>query len=809
MNPLRSLSFVAAFSIACALNVFASEELTIQHPNIAKVSIFAENPDIVTPTGIAVSPDGRVFVLENHTHQRPPKYVGPAKDRLLVFEDTDGDGAMDKRSIYHEGFEFTTDLLFAENGDLYATTRADVFRFPNAANLDKASSEPELIVHCETEGVYPHDGISGLAIDPGNPDWLYFGFGENLGFDYTFIGSDGVRFSGGGEGGSSYRCRLDGTGLEKLSTGHWNLFGMTFDLKGNLFATDNDPSSTPPNRLLNIIDGGDYGFEFRYGRSGRHPLTSWTGENPGTLGMVAPVGEAACGIISFGPNQALVASWGDNRVYLHTLKREGRGFTATRETFLSGSNLFRPVHFSYNQDATVLYLTDWAKSDYPVHGLGRIWRIELNTPIDLSPRPRDVPPEMTYAEAFDNLGSDDPYARTEAVRVVALNPRGDWRKIADPLARAHFAVALRRSDREYAATQIPDLLEDPDESVCFVATKWISDEKLVDYRSQMMEQLNRPNLGRKLMFAIMAAQQRLDGMRASDQPTPAQLRPILNDQAKPARLRALALSLMNEDDVAIDRLAIFTRDRSQEIRLEAVRNLASSDKAEAQAALAAVATDGNQSSQIRAEAILGLATNPIANKEILGQLSEDPNSIVATEALRALAAVGLKARELSPNPLASDTSQWATALDELPGKPDLDAGRRIFFHPKLATCATCHEMEGRGRRVGPDLTTINRQAGVDSEWLLTHILNPAETIAPQYQPWQIHLKDGSSKMGFVLRKGGIREAYLGFDGNEFAVRKPDIERTEELPITIMPPGLLAPLQPSEIRDLIAYLLQDK
>ena len=34
-------------------------------------------------------------------------------------------------------------------------------------------------------------------------------FGENLGVDYTFVGTDGVRISGGGEGGSTYRCRVD------------------------------------------------------------------------------------------------------------------------------------------------------------------------------------------------------------------------------------------------------------------------------------------------------------------------------------------------------------------------------------------------------------------------------------------------------------------------------------------------------------------------------------------------------------------------------------------------------------------------
>jgi putative heme-binding domain-containing protein len=152
-------------------------------------------------------------------------------------------------------------------------------------------------------------------------------------------------------------------------------------------------------------------------------------------------------------------------------------------------------------------------------------------------------------------------------------------------------------------------------------------------------------------------------------------------------------------------------------------------------------------------------------------------------------------------------SDWKVMLDKLPGKANPVTGQRLFFHPRLARCSSCHQMEGRGRRVGPDLTTIHRQAGVDATWLLTHILKPNETIAPQYLPWQVTTKDGSAKLGFVLRKGGTQEVYTGIDGNEFAIPKTQIARSEELPISLMPPGLLAPLQPSEIRDLIAYLLK--
>src|SRR5690606_20481018 len=125
-----------------------------------------------------------------------------------------------------------------------------------------------------------------------------FGLGENLGHDYTLIGTDGTRVSGGGEGGSTYHVRADGTGLRRVSTGWWNPFGMCVDPAGRVFGTDNDPDASPPCRLIQVVEGGDYGYEYRYGRTGLHPLTTWTGDIPGTLPMVAGTGEAPGAVIA-------------------------------------------------------------------------------------------------------------------------------------------------------------------------------------------------------------------------------------------------------------------------------------------------------------------------------------------------------------------------------------------------------------------------------------------------------------------------------------------------------------------------------
>ena len=68
-------------------------------------------------------------------------------------------------------------------------------------------------------------------------------------------------------------------------------------LSGHLLAVDNDPDSRPPCRLLDVVEQGDYGFKFRYGRSGLHPFIAWNGELPGTLPMMSSTGEAPSGLL--------------------------------------------------------------------------------------------------------------------------------------------------------------------------------------------------------------------------------------------------------------------------------------------------------------------------------------------------------------------------------------------------------------------------------------------------------------------------------------------------------------------------------
>ncbi|MEO2045083.1 MAG: PVC-type heme-binding CxxCH protein [Pirellulales bacterium] len=810
-EPLRSF----AITILLMTNVTVAQTNftpTVHHPNIASIKLFAENPEIVTPVGIAVSPDGRVFVQENHTHKRNSDYDGPKTDRILVFADTDGDGVSDKRSIFYQGHVFSTDLLFGPDGHLYVSTRWFVGRFQDAATKEIANGDPEKLVTCETDGDYPHNGVGGLAIDPTSPSWMAFGFGENLGADYTFVGSDGVKISGGGEGGSTYRCRTDGSNLERVSTGHWNAFGMTYDLEGNLFSTDNDPNSTPPNRLLHVVPGANFGYEYRYGRSGRHPLVGWYGENPGTLGMIGALGEAASGVTAYGSGHLLSASWTDNRIDIHPLKKQGASFVAGREQFLSGPDDFRPVHFSYTPDGKSLYFTDWVKLSYSVHGYGRIWRIDFKQPVPMAPLPRAPQSIMSADDAQIKLGDNDPYVRTEAMQVLVQHPEKlmgyDWKSDTNAVARAHYAVVRKRLDPTGHSNIIPSLLKDTNEDVRYVGIKWIADENLTQYKPLLEQQLNRSDISHRNLRSTVAALAKINGGLMGEFSPSGTMLALAEDTTKPVSLRTLALQgvKMNHAGFTVKKLANLAQSDETPIVREAIRALALHQDAKRSPLLSAIAADESFAPDLRADAIVGLAAFADENFDLLKKLTEDQSRIISDEAFRALVSTQLIMRKLPGKPPIDNIPAWEKFVDTAIGKADPAVGRRLFFHSRHGGCFKCHAMNGRGLEVGPDLTSIHKQSGINRAWLLEHIVNPNAEVAPYFRPQLIVTIDGKVYTGLILGIEGQVQAYIGMDGNIFFIDKNDVEERREVTTSIMPKGLLEPMTASEIRDLIAYLL---
>lgn len=129
---------------------------------------------------------------------------------------------------------------------------------------------------------------------------------------------------------------------------------------------------------------------------------------------------------------------------------------------------------------------------------------------------------------------------------------------------------------------------------------------------------------------------------------------------------------------------------------------------------------------------------------------------------------------------------------------DKAAGRLIFN----AACATCHRLHGHGGELGPDLTG----AGRDSlHYLLENLVDPGAQVAADFRLNVLTLKDGRVLSG-VIGARTARTLTLRTMTGQMVLEQSEIASAQEMPVSMMPEGMLTALTPEQTRDLIAYLM---
>ncbi len=149
-------------------------------------------------------------------------------------------------------------------------------------------------------------------------------------------------------------------------------------------------------------------------------------------------------------------------------------------------------------------------------------------------------------------------------------------------------------------------------------------------------------------------------------------------------------------------------------------------------------------------------------------------------------------------------------LDALPpGAPapahdGIERGRRLFVE---TGCATCHQLGGMGGEVGPSLDGIRGRLGALDT--LRHILEPSDEVADEYRTTLVRTRDGRFISGLLVAGNDevVRIRSNPLDPNRIeTIPRDEIESIDLSSLSPMPSGLLSTLQPSEVRDLIRYLL---
>src|SRR5690242_16846649 len=66
------------------------------------VELFAAEPDVMSPVEMAFDENGKIYVAEMLDYPEDPPEGKPARSRIRVLEDTNGDGKIDRSTVFAE-----------------------------------------------------------------------------------------------------------------------------------------------------------------------------------------------------------------------------------------------------------------------------------------------------------------------------------------------------------------------------------------------------------------------------------------------------------------------------------------------------------------------------------------------------------------------------------------------------------------------------------------------------------------------------------------------------------------------------------
>lgn len=324
-------------------------------------------------------------------------------------------------------------------------------------------------------------------------------------------------------------------------------------------------------------------------------------------------------------------------------------------------------------------------------------------------------------------------------------------------------------------------------------------------------------------------------------PAPAHWSPLSEKLARSddARVRSLAMQLSQifGDQAAIERTLTLLKDPSADINLRraALKSLLDQKNRDAAKLLESLLNEP----ALRIEAIRGFSiiANPQAPAILLERFSqwgpEPRRAILETLASRKNYASalltsleqGLVSSEEIPvpvaralvdllgprgeqvlgkvRPLAQDRKRLIAKYKRMItpnaiATADPAGGRRVFEK----TCAACHQLYGSGGKVGPDLTGSNR---ANLDYILLNMVDPSDDVPHAYRVVTILTVDGRVVNGVLAEEDDIKVVLKTAEQPKIVIAKEDIESRKRSSQSMMPDGLLDPLKPQELFDLITYL----
>ncbi len=439
--PALAADFPAIYDTEKGAPMSAEEAAaTMELPPGFKCVVFAAEPDVRQPIGMAWDAKGRLWVAENYTFaENPIRWDTKLRDRLIILEDKDGDGKHDGRKVFWEGGSYLTSVETGYGG-AWVLHNGTLSFIADKNGDDTPDGEPEVLLDGFNVKTIGHNIVNGLRWGPDG--WLYGRHGIT---DTSAVGAPGtpqdkrVKINCG-----IWRYHPTRKVFEVVCHGGTNSWGHDWNAEGELFWIN-----TVIGHLWHGIPGAYYRRMF-----GTHlnphvyevieqtadhfhwdaGAETWSDiRKLGVTGKTDTLGggHAHVGMLIYQggiwPEKyhgaVLTCNLHGNRINMDTLHREGCGYVGKHapDFMKAKDKWFRGIDLLTGPDGNV-FVADWSDSgechdnDGVHRSSGRIYKIVYGEPKKAEP----------INVAQDTRETESISALRERLEKKGINPRNNW-----------------------------------------------------------------------------------------------------------------------------------------------------------------------------------------------------------------------------------------------------------------------------------------------------------------------------------------------------------------------------------------------
>lgn len=401
------------------------------------VSLFASEPHLVNPCDMDIDAQGRIWITEGANYRLSMHanwgIIRPGGDRIVILDDTDRDGSVDKQTVFYQDDSINAALGICVLGNkVIVSVSPNVFVLTDTDGDGKADKRELLFT--DIKG-FDHDhAVHAFVFGPDGK--LYFNFG-NAGSQLRrpsealkniplhglidkaemkkgklVVDLAGNEVTDQGKPyrqGMVFRCDLDGSNVETLGHNFRNNYEVAVDSFGTLWQSDNDDDGNRGVRINYVMEYGNYGYTDEmtgasWGKNWEKAKATgvkeadkspyhWYQADPGVVPNLLHTGNGSpTGIAHYEGkllpevfrNQMIHCDAGPRVVRAYPVRNEGAGYSATMTNVLtSPDSWYRPSDVCVAPDGS-LYIADWHDANVGGHNMadrvletmtGRVYRV--------------------------------------------------------------------------------------------------------------------------------------------------------------------------------------------------------------------------------------------------------------------------------------------------------------------------------------------------------------------------------------------------------------------------------------------------